>query len=127
MSSIRRFAPVLFLLACGRQPSPDTEAPPPDIRNAEITVVVKNQHWLDLNVYIIRGTLSERLGTARGPADQVFSVPWSRVGGSGHIRLRADPVGQGGNLVTDFFTVRPGAVVEWTIGSGLRQSGISVF
>jgi hypothetical protein len=124
---LRRLLPFLVLAACSRQPEPEGDAPPPDIRNAEITVVIKNEHFLDINVYLVRGTLSERLGTANGPSEKVFSVPWTRVGGSGQIRLRADPLGQGGGLVTEFFMVRPGSVVEWTIGSGLRYSNLAVY
>jgi hypothetical protein len=125
--TLRWAIPLILLVACARQPLPEGDAPPPDIRNAEITIIVKNQHWLDINIYLMRGTLSERLGMASGPSDKVFTVPWTKVGGSGQIRLRADPVGQGRGHLTEFFMVRPGSVVEWTIGSGLRYSNIAVY
>jgi hypothetical protein len=127
VSVIRRAGIALLLVACGRQPQPSPDATPPDVRNAEITVVVKNQHWLDINVYLLRGTASDRLATVTGASEKVVSVPWTRIGGSGQLRLRADPIGQSGELYTEVISVRPGSVVEWTIGSGLRQSNVGVY
>jgi hypothetical protein len=117
--------PLVLLLACARQPEPSDNAPSSDLTTAEITVVVKNQHWLDLNVYLIRGTYQKRLGIAGSSSTKVFSVSWSEVGGSA-VRLGADPIGDRTGLSTELLAVRPSSVVEWTIGSGLRQSNVSV-
>lgn len=123
---IRRTLVLMLLFACARPPEPGENALPPDLRNAEITVVIKNQHWLDVNVYLMLGSSRHRLGTAGSLATKVFSVPWYRIGGS-TIRLQADPIGDRTSLSTEFLTVRPGSVVEWAIGSGLRQSTVSVY
>ena len=117
---------VLLLAACARPPESSDSAPPPDLQNAEITVVVNNQHWLDLNIYLVQGPSRRRLGIAPSQSSKVISVPWARITGS-TIRLGGDPFGDRASLVTDFLAVRPNAVVEWTVGSGLRQSSASVY
>lgn len=99
----------------------------PDLRNAEVTILVRNRHWLDLNIYLIRGTVSERLGTAGGLSDRVISLPWRRVAAGGTMRLAADPIGQNRGVITETILVRPSSVVEWTIESGLRGFHLSVF
>ena len=116
----------VFLVACSASPKPAGDAPSPGLHNAEITVIVTNQHWLDVNVYLVRGTHPERLGTAGSQASKVFSIPWSRIEG-GTIRLSADPIGDRTSISTDLLAIRPSSVVEWTIGSGLRQSSVSVY
>lgn len=103
---------------------PDRES---DLRNAEVTILVRNRHWLDVNIYLIRGTVSERLGTAVGLSDRVISLPWRRVEGGGTMRLAADPIGQNRGVITETILVRPSSVVEWTIESGLRGFHVAVF
>ena len=99
----------------------------PDLRNAEVTILVRNRHWLDLNIYLIRGSVAERLATATGLSEKIISLPWRRVEGAGIIRLGADPIGQNRGIRTETIPVRPSSVVEWTIESDLRGSYVSVF
>jgi hypothetical protein len=98
-----------------------------DLRNAEVTIMIHNHHWLDLNIYLVRGPVTERLATATGLTTKVISLPWRRVEGAGTIRLGADPIGQNRGVVTETIVVRPSSVVEWTIESGLRGFFVSVF
>lgn len=107
--------------------SDSVSAEEPDFRNAEITILVRNRHWLDLNIYLVHGRVTERLATAAGLSDKVISLPWRRVDGAGTIRLGADPIGQNRGVVTEMIQVRRSAVVEWTIESGLRGFHVSVF
>ena len=123
---MKRWILLALLLSCARQPEPDGVTPPPDLRNAEVTIVITNQHWLDINVFLLRGSHRRRLGTAASLSSKVFSVPWSLIGGS-TIRLGADPIGERTGMATEFLSVRPSSIVEWTISSGLRQSSVSVF
>lgn len=112
----------------GTSSEPDSVlAEGPDLRNAEVTILVRNRHWLDLNIYLIRGTVSERLATAGGLSDKIISLPWRRVEGAGTIRLGADPIGQNRRIRTEIIQVRPSSVVEWTIESNLRGFQVSVF
>lgn len=107
---------------------PDSlSAPEPGRQNAEVTILVRNRHWLDVNIYLIRGSATERLGTAAGLSESVISLPWRRVEGAGTIRLGADPIGQARGVITETILVRPSSVVDWTIESGLRGFHVSVF
>jgi hypothetical protein len=99
----------------------------PDLRNAEVTILIRNRHWLDVNIYLIRGRVSERLATAAGLSEKVISLPWRRVEGASIIRLGADPIGQNRGIITETIQVRPSSVVDWTIESGLRGFHVSVF
>ena len=123
---VRWIAIALILAACAAPPKTAGDEPSPGLQNAEITVIVTNQHWLDINVYLVRGTHLERLGTAGSQASKVFSISWSRVAGS-TIRLAADPIGERTSVSTETLAIRPSSVVEWTIGSGLRQSSVSIY
>ena len=125
---------LLCLTGCAHRSAPGTATEPDsdlaeerDFRNAEVTILVRNRHWLDLNVYLIRGSVSERLGTVTGLSDRIISLPWRRVEGSGTIRLGADPIGQLRGVTTEMILVLPSSVVEWTIESGLRASFVSVY
>lgn len=124
--SVRWVSIALILAACAAPPKPAGDAPSPGLQNAELIVIVNNQHWLDVNIYLMRGTHPERLGTAGSQASKVFSISWSRIEGS-TIRLSADPIGDRTTISTELLAIRPSAVVEWTIGSGLRQSSVSVY
>ena len=117
-------------LSRSRPESETTDSVPadgPDFRNAEVTIMVRNQHWLDLNIYLVRGTSTERLATAGGLSTKVITLPWQRLGGAGTLRLGADPIGQDRGIVSEMVQVRPSSVVEWTIESDLRNSYVSVF
>lgn len=110
---------------CAR-PNPD-DPPAPDLRNAEITLQVVNQHWLDVNVYLVTlGGNEDRVGTVNASSTRTFPIPWTRIGRS-QFRLKADPIGARTPLYTDPVTVQPSSAVEWTIRSGLRGSVVSVF
>jgi hypothetical protein len=125
---------ILGLTGCAARSAPNGGNAPDsaasagdDLRNAEVTILIRNHHWLDLNIYLIRGSVSEQLGTAGGLSERVISLPWRRVAGGGTIRLGADPIGQSRGVTTETIVVRPSSVVEWTIESGLRGSHVSVY
>lgn len=133
MLVISCMAAVLAGPGCSNR-TPETAATPdagpaerPDLSNAEVTILVRNRHWLDVNIYLIRGTVSERLATAAGLSEKIISLPWRRVEGAGTIRLGADPIGQNRGIMTETILVRPSSVVDWTIESGLRGFHVSVY
>ncbi len=117
---------VLLVLACGHS-DPDQAPAPADAPKADITLLVRNHHWQDINLYMMRGNVRQRLGTVTGASEKSFSIPWARLVGQTGLRLMADPVGQSGVLGEDLVAVSPGSVVEWTIEGGMRQSSITVY
>lgn len=117
---------ILLPAAC-HHADPDGPPAPADAPRAEVTLLVRNHHWLDINVYLVRGNIRQRLGTVTGTADKRFSIPWSRLDGQTGLQLIADPVGQTGQLRSDLVAIRPGSDVEWTIENGMRSSTMTVF
>lgn len=121
-----RVAALILILVAGCAHKPETGGVAPDLTNAEVTILVRNYHLLDMAIYLLRNGYPERLGTAQGLSSKIFSLPWRRVEGKGDIRLGADPVGQNTMIRTEYLPVRPGSVVEWSIESALNQSSVSV-
>ncbi len=116
----------ILCLGCHNRTADGSPAPV-DAPRADIILLVRNHHWLDLNVYLMRGTLKQRLGTVTGASEKSFNIPWARLAGETGLRLLADPVGQREELREEVLAVNPGSVVEWTIEGGMRSSSISVY
>ncbi|HEV8124092.1 MAG TPA: hypothetical protein VGP80_07625 [Gemmatimonadales bacterium] len=125
---IRSTLAVLLLLLGGcRHRDPEGTPAPADAPKEDVTLLVRNHHWLDINIYMMHGNVRQRLGTVTGASEKSFTIPWARLTGQSGLQLIADPVGQSGVLTEEVNAVRPGSVVEWTIESALRQSSIAVF
>jgi len=124
-TSLRVRAVILTLAmvaACAHKNSPNEELePPPD----PIALHVKNENFLDMNVYVVSSGASRRLGTVTGNGSGEFSVPWSFGSASG-IVLVAQPIGSRGNAQSPSLNVSPGQVVEFKVGSTLRQTTATV-
>jgi hypothetical protein len=117
----------LILVRCRHKEEDGTVAPEADRPRAPVAVVVQNHHWLDLNIYLIRGNTRQRLGTVSGASDKSFEIPWSRLDGLVGLQLQADPVGALRSITTEMIAVSPGSTVEWVIESGLRQASVVVY
>ncbi len=116
----------ILCLGCHNRTADGSPAPV-DAARADITLLVRNHHWLDINVYMMRGNVRQRLGTVTGASEKTFNIPWARLVGQAGLRLIADPVGQIGELGEEVNAVNPGSVVEWTIEGGMRSSSVSVY
>jgi hypothetical protein len=108
--------------ACGRNNQPDTD---PDPRFDPIPIHVRNDNFLDVNVAVISGGVSRRLGLVTGNSAGDFTVPWSVGNGSG-IVLMATPIGSRGSVTLPAVNVGVGQVVDLRIASVIRQSVVSV-
>jgi hypothetical protein len=106
-------AVVFLAVACSR--SPQTQADP---ATARTTLRVENQSFLDMNIYVLRGSERIRLGTATGSSTTVLTIPRMVVPASTSLRFLADPIGGARAPVSDELTVRPGDEVTLTIPPG---------
>lgn len=79
------------------------------------TIRVENQNFLDMNVYVLRGSQRVRLGMVNGVTTRVFTIPENLVFGSTSLRFQADPVGGRRTSVSHEITVRAGDQVTITI------------
>jgi hypothetical protein len=112
------FALVVAVAACSRN-NPETGADF-DPRPEPISVFVKNENFLDVNVSIVTGGISRRLGQVSGNGSSDFKLNASFANGQS-VSVTAVPIGQSPGL-----QVRPGQRIEVRIAASLRQSSTVV-
>jgi hypothetical protein len=96
------------------------EPPPPPV-----TVLVKNENYLDMDIRLSTNGSSRRLGTVVGNSSGKFTVAWSVVATS-PVQLIGDPIGGGRALTFPGVSPNPGQVVEFRIMPLLNQSTVTV-
>lgn len=75
---------------------------------ARTTLRVRNQNFLDMNIYLFNSGSRYRLGTVTGNSTAVLTIPPSFVQAGAPLRFLADPIGGRGTPVTDQVIVSPG-------------------
>jgi hypothetical protein len=90
-------------------------------------LVVQNNNWLDVAVYVVTGGTRTRLGTVRSNSTEQFRIPDALVMGTSALIVQADPIGSTMAYTSDAITVYPGARVELSVGSNLKFSTYAVF
>ena len=86
---------------------------------------VRNDNFLDMDVYAISEGLATRLGTVTGNSRHNFVLDASMADGR-DFRIVATPVGGNGRASTGDIAVSPGQLIDFTIGSTLRNSSVVV-
>ena len=79
---------------------------------APTSVRVRNQGFLDVNVYAVRGGQRVRLGTVTGNSAQVLRIPDYLLSGTTPLRFIADPIGNQRTPTSDEIVVTPGDEVQ---------------
>ena len=98
------------LPACASKSAATTDNP----ANAQTTLVVRNDNYLDFNIYLIQGSQRVRIGTARGLATSRLTI--SRyVFGVTVLQFLADPIGGNVTPVSERINVTPGDEVHLQI------------
>lgn len=115
---------LLFLAAsaCVRHPQgeeDEAEKRPP------ILVHVRNENFLDVNVYVVVSGVSRRLGTVSGNSAGDFSIEWGLTIGQS-ITLNAIPIGGRGSATSGPLSIGLGQMIDFTVAPVLRQSTVSV-
>jgi hypothetical protein len=88
----------------------------PTYTNEEPTVlVVRNDSYLDHNIYLLQGSQRIRMGTARGLATTRFTIPRQYVFGVSTLQFLADPIGGNVSPVSVRIKVSPGDEVHLQI------------
>jgi hypothetical protein len=109
--------------ACSRHP--ETEDEQPLVKPDPIHVHVRNENFLDVNVYMVVNGVSRRLGTVTGNGSGDFTVDWGITVGES-ISLRAVPIGGSGSANTGQLSLGLGQMIDFTVAPVLRQSTVSV-
>jgi hypothetical protein len=79
------------------------------------TLTVRNDNYLDHNIYLLVSSERVRLGTARGLTTTRFVIPRQYVFGVASLAFMADPIGSRVTPVTERINVSPGDEVQLII------------
>jgi hypothetical protein len=78
-------------------------------------LVVRNDSYLDHNVYLLNGSQRVRMGTARGLSTTRFTIPANFVFGVTMLQFLADPIGGTVTPISERVNVSPGDEVHLQI------------
>lgn len=98
------------LVSCASKGSATTA----DAREQTV-LVVRNDSYLDHNIYLLLGMQRIRMGTARGLATSRFTIPQQYVFGASTLQFLADPIGGNVTPISERITVSPGDEVHLQI------------
>jgi hypothetical protein len=87
----------------------------PVVEGERTTVEVRNQNFLDMNVYVLRGQQRVRLGTVTGRSTRTLNLPRDMVFGTATVRFEMNPIGSRERPISDEITVREGEQIILTI------------
>ena len=125
-----RWRPVMLAIAfvamvgCHRQQQPD-EDDDSFVPLPPVPVHVKNENFADVNINAIIGGVSRRLGTVTGNSVGDFVINYGLSPGQ-PIILTAIAIGGAGGVSSGSLLVAPGQMIDFRIGSVIRQSSASV-
>ncbi|MBM4185996.1 MAG: hypothetical protein FJ206_01665 [Gemmatimonadetes bacterium] len=97
-------------LGCGRN-RVETAVDP----DAPTVLVVDNQAFPDMTIYVVEGARRVRLGLAGGLSQTKFTLPKYLVRSLTSVRFQADPIGSARAPISDEITVSPGDEVTLRI------------
>jgi hypothetical protein len=81
----------------------------------QTTLLVRNDNFLEHNIYLVYGGQRIRLGTARSNATTKFVIPSQYVFGVTALQFLADPIGGTRTPVSDQISVSPGDEIQLII------------
>jgi len=85
---------------------------------------VKNENFMDMDVYAVSDGLATRLGTVTGNGSRNFGLDASLA--NQDFRIVATPIGGNGRASSGSIAVAPGQTIDFTIGSVLRNSRVFI-
>lgn len=94
---------------------------------AQTTLLVKNNNWQEVVIYMLRGTTRARLGSVSGMGSARFRIADTMISGTGDVRIMADPIGSQRTYTSPAIDVVPGAQVELQVQSTINISSFAVY
>lgn len=117
---------LLVVVGCGvRQAEEVGEAWP--VADVPITLVVRNNNWLDVAIYALHSGGRIRLGTVTSMTSARFTLPRALEASSGPLRLQVDPIGARWTYTSEAVTASPGQSIEWRLENNIHLSSLSVW
>jgi len=134
MQSPIRFVRLLAIAWCAVHPLATTgcarhktdaaaAAPAPRL---PVALRVTNSNWSDVRIYVVRGTLSLRLGTVTTNSTVDFLIPADFLSGASTVTLVADPVAGRGHWTTPLPAISAGDEFELVVENFLQYSHLVV-
>ena len=87
-----------------------------------MSVVVYNNHWLPMRVWVVWPDHNYFLGDVAPGARDTFTVPGYLVARAATLRLFADPTGSIDQALSEPIDVRHGHRIEWQLQKVLASS-----
>lgn len=91
------------------------------------TMVVENNNWSDMTVYILRDGVRTRMGAVPSMGRATFVLSSALVGGTGEIRVQADPLGSSNKWTSQPILIVPGNQVRFRLENNVALSSYSVY
>jgi hypothetical protein len=126
MNVVRNFlaaATVAMLGAC----APAAEQAELGSPERETRLIVENNNWHDMVIYVMTGTQRARLGSVSSMTTSRFHISNTLAGGFGQLRLVADPIGSNRSFALPIINVVPGSEVQVRLENNIAASSYSVF
>jgi len=96
-------------------------------RETDATLVVQNNNWTDMTLYVLRDGTRARIGAVNGLGQARFKLSSALVGGAGDIRILADPLGAGERFVSHPLNIMPGQEVRLRLENNIALSSYSIW
>lgn len=112
---------LLAAVACSHRKPGAQPVPRPD----PILVHVKNENFLDMNIAVVISGVSRRLGQVPGNSSGDFKVDYMLTVGQ-TIQITGTPIGGRGIATSGPLSVSEGQMIDFEIGSTLRQSTATI-
>jgi hypothetical protein len=93
--------------------------------DSTVTLDVRNDNFSDVAVWVISFGQSRRLGVVTGNTSQTWALNPSVVRAS-DLRIIATPIGANGRANSGPIVVQPGQTIQFTVGTRLTNSVVSV-
>jgi hypothetical protein len=107
--------------ACGHSGQASGEVAPA----TAIGLRVRNDNFLDMDVYAVSAGLATRVGTVTGNTSRNFVLDGSMADRQ-DLRIVATPIGGNGRASTGTIAVSAGQTIDFTIGSVLSHSTVFI-
>lgn len=127
MSNLRNTIAAAFAVAALAACAPVMDQAQTGPRESQTTLVVKNNNWQEVVIYMVRGPSRARLGSVAGMGTARFHLTDSMIANAGDVRILADPVGSARTYTSPVIDVLPGSQVELQVQSNINSSSFAVY
>ncbi|MEX2281351.1 MAG: hypothetical protein WEE89_02560 [Gemmatimonadota bacterium] len=91
------------------------------------TMLVENNNWADMTVYILRDGVRTRLGAVPSMSRSTFVLSNAMLAGTGELRVMADPLGSPHKWTSQPILLNPGNQVRFRLENNVSLSTYSVY